>query len=74
MQCKDALFKKPKEYADGGCHVSMRILFLVPSFSVLKYLTPKFHWVVLCQSNLNLSSDSVLTSRIYFVLTQNIKS
>lgn len=43
MQCKDALFKKPKEYADGGCHVSMRILFLVPSFSVLKYLTPKFH-------------------------------
>lgn len=43
MQCRDGIYKKLKQCADGGCHVSMTTLFLVPSFSVFKYLTPKFH-------------------------------
>lgn len=30
-------FKKAKQYADGGCYVTTRILFLV-----FKYLIPKF--------------------------------
>lgn len=43
MQCKDGMFKKSKEYVDGGYHVSIISLFLVDSFSVFKYLTKKFH-------------------------------